>query len=330
MSPADTLRLLLLSSLWGLSFIFMRVAAPEFGAVSLVLVRMGVGALLLVPLLLSLYYLRLVWQHKGSLLLLGVINHVLPFSLLALATTRLEAGFTSLINATTPIFTALLGALFFTVPIQRRQYLGLALALFGVYVLSADRLDFALGGDGWFILAVLGATFCYGIAGNYSRNHLSHLPARVLAAGSSAMSALVLLVPGLLLWPSEPISGQAWANALALAALSTTAAFLIYFALLASAGATATSTVTFLVPVSALLWGYLLLGERLSLQILAGMAITLAGTAVATGLLRLRRRASPSPATAAQPMAATLDATQAAAPGATPDDTPPDNNHSRH
>ncbi|CAM3561495.1 DMT family transporter [Halomonas lysinitropha] len=292
MSPADTLRLMLLSSLWGLSFIFMRVASPEFGPVPLVLVRMGVGAALLVPLLLSVRYLRLVRENAGRLFVLGLINHVLPFSLLALATTRLEAGFTSLINATTPIFTALLGALFFATPIQRQQYLGLAMALFGVYVLSADRLDFALGGDGWFILAVLGATFCYGVAGNYSKTRLAHLPVRVLAAGSTSMSALILLVPGLLLWPAEPISGLAWANGLALAVLSTTVAFLLYFGLIASAGATATSTVTFLVPVSALVWGYLLLGERLSLQILIGMAITLVGTAIATRMLRLKRAAS--------------------------------------
>lgn len=290
MSLADTLRLVLLSSLWGLSFIFMRVASPEFGPVSLVLVRMGVGAALLVPLLLSVRYLRLVRENAGRLFLLGVINHVLPFSLLALATTRLEAGFTSLINATTPIFTALLGALFFATPIQRQQYLGLAMALLGVYVLSADRLDFALGGDGWFILAVLGATFCYGVAGNYSKTYLAHLPVRVLAAGSTAMSALILLVPGLLLWPEASISGVAWASALALAVFSTTVAFLLYFGLIASAGATATSTVTFLVPVSALVWGYLLLDEQLNLQILIGMAITLTGTAIATRMIQRRQR----------------------------------------
>lgn len=290
MTPADTLRLVLLSSLWGMSFIFMRVATPEFGPVPLVLVRMGIGALLLVPLLLTVRYLKLVWEYKGSLLLLGLINHVIPFSLLALATTRLEAGFTSLINATTPIFTALLGALFFATPVQRQQYLGLAMALFGVYVLSANRLDFSLGGDGWFILAVLGTAFCYGIAGNYSKTRLSHLPVRVLAAGSSAMSALILLIPGLLLWPSEPISGLAWLNGLALAVLSTALAFLLYFGILASAGATAASTVTFLVPVSALFWGYLILDETLSLQIIAGMVITLAGTAIATRMIRLRTR----------------------------------------
>lgn len=292
MSPVDALRLILLSTLWGMSFIFMRVAVPEFGPIPLILVRMGVGSLLLIPLLLSLRYLKLVWENKGGLLLLGLTNHVLPFTLLALATTRLEAGFTSLINATTPIFTALLGAMFFTTPVQRQQYVGLAMAFFGVYVLSANRLDFTLGGDGWFILAALGATFCYGVATNYSKTYLSHLPIRVLAAGSTAMSALILLLPGLLLWPSEPISGLAWTNSLALAVLSTTVAFLLYFALISSAGATATSTVTFLVPVSALIWGYLLLGEVLSLQVLIGMTITLVGTAIATGILRLRRQSS--------------------------------------
>lgn len=289
MTPADTARLILLSSLWGLSFIFMRVAVPEFGPIPLILVRMGVGALLLLPLLLSLRYLKLVWENKGGLFVLGLVNHVLPFCLLALATTRLEAGFTSLINATTPIWTAILGAMFFTTPIQRQQYIGLAMALFGVYVLSANRLDFQMGGDGWFILAVLAATFCYGIATNYSKQHLSHLPVRVLAAGSTAMSALILLIPGLLLWPSEPISGLAWGNGLALAAMSTTVAFLLYFGLISSAGATATSTVTFLVPVSALIWGFVLLGEVLTLQMLVGMIITLAGTAIATKMLRLRR-----------------------------------------
>lgn len=290
MSPADTLRLILLSSLWGMSFVFMRVAVPEFGPVPLVLLRMGVGALLLVPLLLKLRYLRLVWENKGKLLMLGLINHVVPFSLLALATTRLEAGFTSLINATTPIFTALLGALFFATPVQRQQYLGLAMAFVGVYVLSANRLDFSLGGEGWFILAVLGATLCYGVAGNYSKTYLAHLPVRVLAAGSSGMSAMMLLIPGLWLWPTESISGLAWLNGLALAVLSTAVAFLLYFGLIASAGATATSTVTFLVPVSALLWGYLLLDEVLSLQILAGMIITLVGTAIATRMIRWRRQ----------------------------------------
>lgn len=289
MSLADTLRLLLLSSLWGLSFIFMRVAAPEFGAVPLIMLRMGVSALLLLPLLLNRHYLSLVWEHRGGLLVVGLFSNALPFSLLALATIGLEAGFTSLINAATPVFTALLGALFFATPILRQQYLGLTLALAGVYVLSGSRLDFTQGGEGWYILTALGATLCYGFAGNYSRIYLSHLPVRVVAAGSCAMAALLLVLPGLWLWPAQPITGLAWANALSLAAFSTAAGLLLYFGLIASAGATATSTVTMLVPVSALFWGYFMLGEQLTLRMAVGMVVTLAGTAIATGVLRRRR-----------------------------------------
>lgn len=229
-------------------------------------------------------------QNLGPLIVLGLTTAALPYTLLALATMRLEAGFTSLINAATPIATALIGAAFFATPILRQQVLGLTLALGGVAVLSGGRLDFSAGGDGWFILAAVGATLCYGIGGNYSRTRLSHLPSRVLAAGSCAVAALVLLVPGVLLWPEAPVSTAAWGAALCLAALSTSAALLLYFQVLASAGATAASTVTMLVPVSALAWGFLLLDEALSLQVLAGMVITLLGTGIATGVVRLRRK----------------------------------------
>jgi len=290
MSPADTLRLLLLSSLWGLSFIFMRVAAPEFGAVSLIFLRMTLAALLLVPLLVKPEYLRLLRQNLLPLCVLGFATAALPYTLLALATIRLEAGFTSLINAATPIATALIGAAFFATPILRQQTLGLTLALIGVAVLSGGRLDFSAGGDGWFILAALSAPLCYGFGGNYSRTRLAHLPSRVLAAGSSAAGALVLLIPGLLLWPEAPVSGVAWGAALGLAALSTAAALLLYFKVLASAGATAASTVTMLVPVSALAWGFLLLDEVISLQVLVGMVVTLLGTGIATGVVPLRRK----------------------------------------
>jgi drug/metabolite transporter (DMT)-like permease len=290
MSPADTARLLLLSSLWGFSFIFMRVAVPEFGPVSLIGLRMGLGALLLLPLLAGRQQLALLRANAGPLVVLGLTTTALPYSLLALATVGLEAGFTSLINAATPITTAVIGMSFFATPVLREQIIGLTLALAGVGVLSFGRLDFEAGGDGWFILAALAATICYGFGGNYSRTHLAHLPSRVLAAGSCAVAALALLVPSLLLWPPTPVSPLAWGSALGLAALSTAGALLLYFRLLSSAGATATSTVTMLVPVSALAWGMLLLGETLTLQMLAGMVATLLGTAIATGVLQLRRR----------------------------------------
>ncbi|MHA7879423.1 MAG: DMT family transporter [Saccharospirillum sp.] len=292
MSAIDAIRLIVLSTLWGVSFLFMRVAAPEFGPVALIFVRMGVAALVLLPLFSVARYRALFFQHVLPLSILALTNHVIPFSLLAYATLSLEAGFTSLINATTPLFTALIGVLLFAVPVQRQQYWGLGIAFLGVYVLSANRLDFSIGGDGWAILAALVATLFYGIAGNFSKARLAHLPVRVVAGGTTLMSSLILLIPALVLWPAQMPSGLAWANAIALAILSSAMAFFLYFQLLASAGATATSTVTFLVPVSALGWGYLILGEVLTLQILIGMAITLLGTAIATRLIRWPKRLS--------------------------------------
>lgn len=290
MSAADTLRLLLLSSLWGISFVFMRVATPEFGPVSLIGLRLTIGALLLLPVLLRPRHRELVRANLLPLTVVGVSMMALPFALLALATLRLEAGFTSLINAVTPVNTALIGAAFFATPIQREQVLGLTLALAGMVVLSLGKLDFRGGGDGWFILAALCATVCYGVGGNYSRTRLAHLPSPVLAAASCAIGGLATLPLTLLLWPDAAVSAAAWGAALGLGALSTAAALLIFFRLIASAGATATSTVTMLVPVSALLWGGVLLGEAVTLQVLAGMAVTLLGTAIATGVLRLRPR----------------------------------------
>ncbi len=111
----------------------------------------------------------------------------------------------------------------------------------------------------------------------------------MVAGGSVGLSGLLLLIPGLLFWPDTMPSTQGWLNALALAVFSTAMAFFLYFQILASAGATATSTVTFLVPVSALLWGYLILGEVLSLQVMAGMVVTLLGTAITTRILKIRR-----------------------------------------
>lgn len=286
MSAIDAFRLIVLSTLWGVSFLFMRVAAPEFGPVPLIMVRMGVAALVLLPLFTVARYRTLFVQHLLPLATLALTNHVIPFSLLAYATLSLEAGFTSLINATTPLFTALIGVMLFAVPVQRQQYWGLGIAFLGVYVLSADRLDFSVGGDGWAILAALGATVFYGLAGNYSKARLAHLPVRVVAGGTTLLSSLILLVPAILLWPEQMPSGIAWANAIALAILSTALAFFLYFQLLASAGATATSTVTFLVPVSALGWGYVILGEVLTVQILVGMVVTLLGTGIATRLIR--------------------------------------------
>lgn len=285
MSPVHLTLLLLLSAIWGASFLFMRVASPEFGPVTLILLRMGLAVIAISPLFLNRDRLIRLWQNKKGLTVLGLLNHVIPFCLLAFATLSLEAGFTSLINATTPLFAAMVGAAWFATPIGKRQLIGLVIAFIGIFVLSADRLVFTLGGTGWAIVAGLTATFCYGISINFSKTRLSHLHANDITLGSMTASSLILLIPGLWLWPETAPSVTAWVNVTLLAVVSTALAFLLFFRLLVHVGAVASSTVTFLVPIFAVGWGVFLLDEVITARLFIGMIITLTGTALALGLI---------------------------------------------
>ena len=288
MQRTDALLLLLLSSIWGASFLFLRVASPEFGPVALILVRMGVAFLTLSPFLLKRGFRQRLWRNVGPLAVVGVLNQAIPFTLLAFATLRLEAGFTSLINATTPIFAAIVGALLFASTIHRQQVIGLVVAFLGMFVLSADKLTFTAGGTGWAILAGLLATFSYGLAVNYSHRYLTGLNAREIAVGSTFFSSLTLLGPGLWFWPEQTPSPAAWTSALLLASVCTSLAFLMFYRVMRSAGAVASSTVTFMVPAFAVAWGILLLGEEFSLRLAIGMAITLLGTAMTIQIFRIK------------------------------------------
>ena len=287
MRYSDALLLLLLSAIWGASFLFMRVASPEFGPVALVLVRMGGAALVVLPFLLSAKFRRALIENFWPLAFLGFINQAVPFVLLSFSTLRLEAGFTSLLNATTPMFTAIVGVLWFTTPINRTQVLGLLIAFAGVAILSLDKLDFKSEGPGWAILAGLVATFCYGIAVNFSKKRLAHLSADQITTGSMLASTAMLLIPGIYFWPETNPSTVAWGSAIGLAVVCTAIAFLLFFRVLSRAGAMASATVTFLVPVFAIAWGVSLLGETLNARLILGMVVTLFGTAITLQMIRL-------------------------------------------
>lgn len=186
----ELLTLLPLSAVWGGSFLFMRVAAPEFGPVPLVLIRITLAALCLLPFLFSSTNRRLIAHHKKDLLIIGILNSAVPFSLLSFATLSLEAGFTSLLNATTPLFTTIIAGVWLKHPVRRSQIVGLGLGFLGVSILAWDRLSFKSGGAGWAILAGLLASSCYGISSNLTKSRLSTVPSPVFAAGSLFGTAL--------------------------------------------------------------------------------------------------------------------------------------------
>jgi drug/metabolite transporter (DMT)-like permease len=285
----DAIRLLLLSAIWGASFLFLRIAAPEFGPFPLIFIRIGGGALILLPFLLRPTARAVLARHKLPLLVQGFLNSALPFTLFGWAALSLEAGFMSLINASTPLFTALIGFLWLRLPLLRSQVLGLFIGLVGIAILTGVHFSFARGGLGWPILAVLAAACSYGVAGHYAKLKFTGVPPMVVSSGSLLFSSLLLAPLAIFSWPTALPGLPALASAAALAVICTALGFVLFFDVLSRTGATATATVTFVIPVFGVLWGALFLAERVTPRMLLGMAVALLGTSLVTRLLPLRR-----------------------------------------
>ena len=285
MKPRDLLDLTLLAALWGGSFLFMRYAVPDFGVVPLIWLRVALASVCLLPLLLLKRQFGALRRQAGALTVMGLFNSGLPFLLIAWATLSITAGLASIMNAMTPVFTALIGALWLGDRLDGRRSLGLLLGLAGVALLAADKADFRPGGSGWAIVAMLLATACYGFAANHTRRYLQGVPALVNATGTQLVSALVLLPPALWSWPERMPGLGPWLAALVLGVACSALAYLLFFRLIARVGASRAVTVTFLVPVFGTLWGALFLGEPVTVSMLAGGAVVLLGTGLATGVI---------------------------------------------
>ena len=285
MKPRDLLDLTLLAALWGGSFLFMRYAVPDFGVVPLIWLRVALASICLLPLLLLKRQFGALRRQAGALTVMGLFNSGLPFLLIAWATLSITAGLASIMNAMTPVFTALIGALWLGDRLDGRRSLGLLLGLAGVALLAADKADFRPGGSGWAIVAMLLATACYGFAANHTRRYLQGVPALVNATGTQLVSALVLLPPALWSWPERMPGLGPWLAALVLGVACSALAYVLFFRLIARVGASRAVTVTFLVPVFGTLWGALFLGEPVTASMLAGGAVVLLGTGLATGVI---------------------------------------------
>lgn len=302
MSVGDWLEMLLLSAVWGASFLFLRMAAPQVGPVAVAAFRITGAALVLLPLVIW----RGQWQHFsgrwGTLLVACLLSCVLPFVGLSRAAQTLPAGPLSVLNATTPMWVALLGWAFFGEPMGWRRVLGLSLGLAGVAWLAQHRsgglsqpLDLTAVG------MALGSTWLYALAIHHSRHFLKGLAPLAVSAGILLCGALLLFVPALA-WGPQPSSAagepphlaafasaaalQAWSEVpaqvwwalAALAALCTGLAYALFYRLIDRIGATRAVSVTFLIPPFAMLWSHLWLDEAVSVNMLVGAGVVLAGT----------------------------------------------------
>ncbi|PCE21945.1 EamA family transporter [Paraburkholderia acidicola] len=303
MKRSDLATLISLAALWGASYLFIRMGAGQFGAVPLAGARAALAALLLTPLLAlrGAGGLRELRAHWKPIALVGITNSALPFVLFSFAALTLPAGLSSIFTAATPLFTAVIAWLWLNERLSGMRVAGLAVGFAGVLWLVWDKTALAAHGiasahatthtavhaTALAIAACLAATLLYGFSANFSKRRLGGVSPLAVATGSQIVSAVVLAVPAISLWPATAPAPHAWAALFALALACTAFAYVLFFRLIASVGPSRAMTALFLIPAFGVLWGALFLGETFTVAMAIGCGVILAGTALTTGVVRL-------------------------------------------
>src|SRR5574337_144221 len=302
MGTAASVDFLLLSAIWGASFMFIDMAALEFGPVPTAALRVGIAALMLLPLLLRRGLGRELLRHWKQLLVVGLLNSGIPFALYGFAVLSIPPGVSAVLNATTPLFGALVAWIWLSDRLDVSRIAGLVLGFAGVALLAWQRVAPDAGNAAashqalLAIAACMLACLCYGIAASCTKRYLTGLPALLTAGGSQIGAAAGLALPALLTWPAQLPGLRAWLAVLTLGVMCTAFAYLLFFRLIEKAGPSRTLTVTFVVPVFAVVYGMLFLGEQVSASMALCAVLIVCGTALSTGLVALQRRPRcPSP-----------------------------------
>lgn len=281
MHSRDVVRLLLLAGLWGGSFAFIRVAAPELGAIWLAFARVALAFAALFALALGRRAVPPFLAHWRSYAVIGIVNSALPFALFSFAEQYIGASTAAILNATSPFFGAIVAALWLKDALTWPKLAGMGLGLAGVVLLVGWQTEPLTGTMLVASFACLAAAFCYGVASVYAKRHMGGVPSAAMALYSQ-LTAAIVLAPALLFVPlPSPPTPLVIGNVVALALGSTALAYLLYFRLIATIGPARALTVTFLIPLFGVLWGYLFLGEPLTANALVGCALILGGTWIA-------------------------------------------------
>jgi drug/metabolite transporter (DMT)-like permease len=289
MRRVDVIDLLLLAAIWGSSFLFIRLSVSDFGPIALSGMRTLIAGVTLLPILFLSKKIAVIRTYWRSIIIVGLFNSALPFIFFNFATMTLPAGTMSIINALTPLWGAAIAWVWLKDKLPPLRMLGLMVGFAGILVLVWDKLSFNDTASIYAVIAGVAAPIFYGIAASYTKKYLMDADPIATAAGSLVAAGLMLLPFTLYTWPSTPISGGAWAALLGLGLLCTAVAYVLYYRLLIRVGPPRAMTVTFLIPVFGVFWGWLFLGESITLRIVMGGGVILLGTALATGFVGGRR-----------------------------------------
>ena len=291
MGTRDLGALLLLSALWGASFIYIRVAVPALGPFVLVELRVGLAAVALAlcaALVGRLPKLRGRWRQFA---LLGAVNVAIPFSLISTAEINLTASLAAILNSTTVMFTAVVAAVWMGDALTARKLVGVALGIVGVTVLvgwDPITMNWAVALS---VGAMLAASLAYALGSVYAKRTFADSPPLAIASGQLTAAAMLMLPLAAVSAPEQSPSTIVVLSVLGLALPSTAVAYMLYFRLIANVGPTSTSTVTLLVPLFGLLFGVVLLDEPVGVGTLAGLVLILSSVTLITGLGATRPKA---------------------------------------
>ena len=290
------LEFILLAAIWGASFLLMKLGAADFGPFLTAFLRVLLASAFLLPLLIFRRQFDALKKNYKAILFVGILNSGIPFALFAFAVLHITTGLTSILNATVPLWGALVAWLWLRDKPVSSRVLGLAIGFAGVAALSWDKATFKTGAattEGvWFnspgmaVIACLLATLCYGVAASFTKKYLTGIPPLASATGSQIGAALLLAAPGLMSIPAQAPGATAWAAIVLLAFFCTAVAYILYFRLIERAGPAKAVAVTFLIPVFGVAYGAVLLNEAITLTMILCGAVIVLGTALATGVLK--------------------------------------------
>ena len=280
-----------LAAIWGASFLFTRLSLLGFGPVVTAALRVIIASAVLLPLMLMRGHRSDFALHWKKVLLVGVINSAIPFVCIAFALQSISIGQSSVLNATVPLFGALIAWAWLGDRPSGSRVVGLLIGFAGIALLASENASFdtnTLGStSAWGIAASLLACLCYGIAASYTRRFLGGVPSLVSATGSQLGASIFLLPFCVAYWPDQAPSTQAWLAVTALGVLCTGTAYILYFRLIVNAGPARALTVTFAIPVFAIAYGVILLGEGVTHWMLGCAAVIVLGTSLSSGLWSL-------------------------------------------
>jgi drug/metabolite transporter (DMT)-like permease len=289
MNTAMAFEFVLLAAIWGGSFLLMKLGAAEFGPFAMAFLRVLLASLFLLPLLVWRGQLAALRQHLKPILFVGALNSGVPFALFGFSVLHISTGLSSILNATTPLWGAVVAWVWLRDKPTPLRILGLVIGFAGVAALAWDKATFKAGAasPGMAVLACLAATLCYGIAASFTKKYLTGVPPLASATGSQIGASLLLLLPAATHMPAQAPSTNAWVAIILLAFFCTAVAYVLYFRLIERAGPARAVAVTFLIPVFGVAYGGLFLSEVITPTMVIFGAVIVLGTALSTGALKL-------------------------------------------